>query len=32
MATNFDVSNKDKVGKEPFSDMSTTDCYSLIRK
>ena len=25
-ATGFDVSTKDKVGKEPFVDMSDTDC------
>ena len=31
MATGFDVSTKDKVGKEPFGDMSDTDCYGLIR-
>ena len=23
------VSTKDKVGKEPFGDMSDTDCYGL---
>ena len=29
VATGFDVSTKDKVGKEPFGDMSDTDCYGL---
>ena len=31
VATGFDVSTKDKVGKEPFGDRSDTDCYGLIR-
>ena len=31
VATAFDVSAKDKVRKEPFGDMSDTDCYGLIR-
>ena len=30
VATGFDVSTKDKVGKETFGDMSDTDCYGLI--
>ena len=29
VATGFDVSTKDNIGKEPFGDMS--DCYGLIR-
>ena len=32
VTTGFDLSTKDKVGKEPFGDMSDTDCYVLIRK
>ena len=32
VTTGFDVSTKDKVGKEPFVDMSDTDCYCLLRK
>ena len=32
VATGFDVSTKDKVGKEPFVDMSDTECYGLIQK
>ena len=31
-ATRFDVSTKDKVGKEPFCDMSDRDCYGLVQK
>ena len=31
VATDFDVSTKDKVGKEPFGDISDSDCYGLIR-
>ena len=31
VATGFDESTKDKVGKEPFGDMSDTDCYGLTR-
>ena len=30
-ATGFDVFTKDMVGKEPFGDMSDTDCYGLLR-
>ena len=32
VATGFDVSTKDNVGKGPFGAVSDTDCYSLIRK
>ena len=32
VATGFDVSSKDNVGKGPFGDVSDTDCYGLIRK
>ena len=32
VATGFDVSTKDNVGKGPFGDVSDTDCYGLIRK
>ena len=31
VATRFDVFIKDMVVKEPFGDMSDTDCYGLIR-
>ena len=31
VATGFDVSTKDKVGKEPFGDTSDTDSHRLIR-
>ena len=31
VATGFDVSTKEKGGKEQFSDRSDTDCYGLIR-
>ena len=30
VATGFDVSTKDNVGKGPFGDVSDTDCYDLI--
>ena len=32
VATGFDVSTNDNVGKGPFGDVSDTDCYDLIRK
>ena len=32
VATCFDVSTKDNVGKGPFGDWSDEDCYGLIRK
>ena len=31
VATGFDVSTKDNVGKGSFGDVSDTDCYGLIR-
>ena len=32
VATGFDVSAKDNIGKGPFGDVSDTDCYDFIRK
>ena len=31
VATSFDISTKDKVGKEHFGDISDTICCGLIR-
>ena len=31
VATSFDISIKDKVGKELFCDMIDRDCYSLVQ-
>ena len=31
VVTDFDVSTKDKIEKEPFGDMIDTVCYGLVR-
>ena len=31
VATDFDVSSKDKIEKEPFGDMIDMVCYGLVR-